>query len=378
MLIAFCLFKYFPYRGLQRDFLKIAKEAQRRGHLIRVYVQSWEGPKPSGFDIVQVETKSLTNHGQGEEYVSFVHKHLNSHPVDVVVGFNKMPGLDVYYAADVCYEEKVKRQKKGIIGWLYRLTKRYKHFSKYEHETFGSGGCPRLLMLSAVEMKYFQENYGTAQERFFLLPPGIEKDRKYSALSDSLRQKVRIAHNIKSDQFVILQLGSDFKLKGVDRSLKAIASLPENIKNRVVFWIVGNDRPDFYKRLATTLNLKTSQVQFLGARDDIPAILAASDLLLHPSYSESAGMAILEALVAGLPVITSGVCGYAHYVEKAKSGLVLKEPFSQEDMNKGLEYLLSNERYRLECVKNAKHFADIEDLYSMVDYAVDLIEAAKN
>mgnify|MGYP003375841428 FL=1 len=79
-----------------------------------------------------------------------------------------------------------------------------------------------------------------------------------------------------------------------------------------------------------------------------------------------------------MPVITSGVCGYAHYVETAKSGLVLKEPFSQEDMNKGLVYLLSNERYRLECVKNAKHFADIEDLYSMVDYAVDLIEAAKN
>lgn len=378
MVIAFCLFKYFPYRGLQRDFLKIAMEAQRRGHLIRVYVQSWEGPKPSDFDIVEVETKSLTNHGQGEEYVSFVQKHLDSHPVDVVVGFNKMPGLDVYYAADVCYEEKVKRQKKGIIGWLYRLTKRYKHFSKYERETFGSGGCPRLLMLSTVEMKHFQEYYGTAQERFFLLPPGIEKDRKYSSQPTYVRQQFRAENQILDEQFVILQLGSDFKLKGVDRSLKAIASLPSDIKDRVVFWVVGNDKSDFYENLAATLNLKKAQVKFLGARDDVPAILAASDLLLHPSYSESAGMAILEAVVAGLPVIVSGICGYAHYVQEAKCGVVLSEPFKQEEMNQSLKKILSNQNYWLECVNNAKHFADTEDLYSMVSYVVDIIENVKN
>lgn len=38
-------------------------------------------------------------------------KHLREHPVDRVVGFNKMPGLDVYYAADVCYAEKVAQEK---------------------------------------------------------------------------------------------------------------------------------------------------------------------------------------------------------------------------------------------------------------------------
>lgn len=64
--------------------------------------------------------------------------HLGEHPADRVVGFNKMPGLDVYYAADVCYAEKVAREK----GFFYRLTPRYRHFAAFERATFARG-CPR-------------------------------------------------------------------------------------------------------------------------------------------------------------------------------------------------------------------------------------------
>ena len=47
--IAFCLFKYFPYGGLQRDFLRIALETQARGFNIRVYTLEWEGDLPAGY-----------------------------------------------------------------------------------------------------------------------------------------------------------------------------------------------------------------------------------------------------------------------------------------------------------------------------------------
>ena len=66
MQVAFCLYKYFPYGGLQRDFYRIASEVYRRGHKVRVYVQKWEGDKPSIFEIIQIKTNALTNHGQGK------------------------------------------------------------------------------------------------------------------------------------------------------------------------------------------------------------------------------------------------------------------------------------------------------------------------
>ncbi|SUG30862.1 glucosyltransferase [Salmonella enterica subsp. arizonae] len=66
---------------------------------------------PDNFELIRVPVKSRTNHGRNAEYYAWVQHHLRDHPVDRVVGFNKMPGLDVYYAADVCYAEKVAQEK---------------------------------------------------------------------------------------------------------------------------------------------------------------------------------------------------------------------------------------------------------------------------
>lgn len=373
MQVAFCLYKYFPYGGLQRDFYRIASEVYKRGHKVRVYVQQWEGDKPSIFEIIQIKTKALTNHGQGKEFVAGVHAHLKEHPVDVVVGFNKMPGLDVYYAADVCYKEKVQQQKHGLLGFLYRLTQRYKHFYHFEKATFGKGGCPYLLMISDVERQYYAKHYGTEERRFVLLPPGVAPDRKYSEAQKEQRQQFRARNQISEGQLVLLQLGSDFKRKGVDRSIIAIASLPESLRDRIVLLVVGQDKPDVFRALAKKLGLKESQVQFLGGRSDIPEILAATDIFLHPAYHENTGTVIVEALVAGLPIIVSGICGYAHYVKEAQCGVVLSEPFNQNEMNEALEYLASNTHQRQLCIQNAKHFADHEDLYSMIERAADII-----
>jgi hypothetical protein len=47
-----------------------------------------------------------------------------------------------------------------------------------------------------------------------------------------------------------------------------------------------------------------------------PRFLLGADLLIHPAYNENTGTVLLEALVAGLPVLTTAVCGYAHYIAR--------------------------------------------------------------
>lgn len=92
MIVAFCLYKYFPFGGLQRDFMRIASTVAARGHHVRVYTQSWEGDCPEAFELIRVPVKSHTNHGRNAEYYARVQNHLKAHPADRVVGFNKMPG----------------------------------------------------------------------------------------------------------------------------------------------------------------------------------------------------------------------------------------------------------------------------------------------
>ena len=368
MIVAFCLYKYFPFGGLQRDFMRIASTVAARGHHVRVYTQSWEGDCPEAFELIRVPVKSHTNHGRNAEYYAWVQNHLKAHPADRVVGFNKMPGLDVYFAADVCYAEKVAQEK----GFLYRLTSRYRHYAASERATFEHGKSTKLMMLTDKQIADFQKHYQTEPERFQILPPGIYPDRKYSEQIPNSREIYRQKNGITEQQNLLLQVGSDFGRKGVDRSIKALASLPESLRHNTLLFVVGQDKPRKFEVLAEKLGVR-SNVHFFSGRNDVSELMAAADLLLHPAYQEAAGIVLLEAITAGLPVLTTAVCGYAHYIADANCGAVIAEPFRQEELNAILRKALTQYSLRMAWAENARHYADTQDLYSLPEKAADII-----
>ncbi len=96
MQLAFVLYKYFPFGGLQRDFMRIALECQQRGHQIRVYTLIWEGDVPPGFEVLVAPVKAFFNHRRNEKLSAWMEADLAKRPVDRLIGFNKMPGLDVF------------------------------------------------------------------------------------------------------------------------------------------------------------------------------------------------------------------------------------------------------------------------------------------
>ncbi|EOC1854368.1 lipopolysaccharide glucosyltransferase I [Escherichia coli] len=368
MIVAFCLYKYFPFGGLQRDFMRIASTVAARGHHVRVYTQSWEGDCPEAFELIHVPVKSHTNHGRNAEYYAWVQNHLKAHPADRVVGFNKMPGLDVYFAADVCYAEKVAQEK----GFLYRLTSRYRHYAAFERATFEQGKSTKLMMLTDKQIADFQKHYQTEPERFQILPPGIYPDRKYSEQIPNSREIFRQKNGITDQQNLLLQVGSDFGRKGVDRSIEALVSLPESLRHNTLLFVVGQDKPRKFEALAEKLGVR-SNVHFFSGRNDVSELMAAADLLLHPAYQEAAGIVLLEAITAGLPVLTTAVCGYAHYIADANCGTVIAEPFSQEQLNEVLRKALTQAPLRMAWAENARHYADTQDLYSLPEKAADII-----
>ncbi|EFC7611789.1 lipopolysaccharide glucosyltransferase I [Escherichia albertii] len=368
MIVAFCLYKYFPFGGLQRDFMRIASTVAARGHHVRVYTQSWEGDCPKAFELIRVPVKSHTNHGRNAEYYAWVQEHLKTHPADRVVGFNKMPGLDVYFAADVCYAEKVAQEK----GFFYRLTSRYRHYAAFERATFEQGKSTKLMMLTDKQIADFQKHYQTEPERFQILPPGIYPDRKYSEQIPGSREIYRQKNGINEQQNLLLQVGSDFVRKGVDRSIEALASLPESLRHNTLLFVVGQGKPRKFEALAEKLGVR-SNVRFFSGRNDVSELMAAADLLLHPAYQEAAGIVLLEAIAAGLPVLVTSVCGYAHYIADANCGTVIAEPFCQEQLNEVLRKALTQSPLRAAWAENARHYADTQDLYSLPEKAADII-----
>ena len=364
---AFCLYKYMTYGGLQLDFMRIAMECQSRGHSVRVYTLSWEGHIPPDFDVVLVPASSLTNHSRNQKFSRWVKMHLEKNPVDCVVGFNKMPGLDIYYAADYCYQEKMNTQR----SWFDRQLPRYHHFSKYEKAVFDKSLKTEILMISEVQKPLFVKYYGTQESRFHLLPPGILKDRIAPADGEKIRADLRKEFNLGENDFLLLMIGSGFRTKGLDRILLGMASLPPSVLTRTRLIAIGQDMPNRFYRMANKLNLGNA-VQILKGRDDIPRFLLGADLLVHPAYMENTGTVLLEAIVAGLPVLASDVCGYARYVEEARAGTLIPSPFDISNFTSQLLSMITSEDL-MKMKNNGLSFAKNADIYSMPERAADYI-----
>ncbi len=371
MRLAFCLYKYFPFGGLQRDFLRIALACQAVGAAVRVYALSWQGEVPAGFELVIVPVRAWSNARRYAKFSAWVARDLAARPVDRVVGFNKMPGLDVYFAADACYEEKAR----SLRHPLYRFSGRYRHFAAYERAVFAPASSTQILLIAPAQQAVFQQYYATPAARFHVLPPGIARDRRAPANAAEIRAEFRREFGLADDDFLLLQVGSGFKTKGLDRSLLALAHLPAALRERTRLIAIGQDEPSGFRRMAAGLGL-AERVAILAGRSDIPRFLLGADLLIHPAYNENTGTVLLEALVAGLPVLCTAVCGYAPYVDAAQGGQVLPEPFAQDALDAALAAIMANAPLRRSWQQNALAWAETADIYSNAERAAAVIMGA--
>ncbi len=376
MHFAFALYNYFPYSGLARDFLRILHEAVERGHSVDVYVSKWQGDRPdeqNGFkdqiNITVLNASGLTNHGRNAQFHRQFKEATKNKHYDAIVGFNKMPGLDIYYGADYCYVARAKPQYAPI----YRITPRYHYQHTFERSVFHADENTTIFSLSPREMSVYQQHYGTPASRFVLMPPTLDVTRKLSGDYAQKRQQKRDALGIKKDGCLLLFIGSGFKTKGLDRVIAAVHALPDALKKQTHLYIVGQDNAvKVYQRQIDQLELNP-HIKFLGGRDDVPELMLAGDLLIHPAYSENTGTVILEAIISGLPVIATDVCGYAPHIAKANAGLILHSPFDQNNLNQQLALMLTSEK-RDTWRKNGLEYGQNPELYIMPETAVSAIE----
>ncbi len=365
--LAFCLFKYFPFGGLQGDFLQIAEICMERGHKVDVYTISWNGEKPNGLNVTLVPVSAFSNHKRYKSFGEKVLKLTKNKNYNAIVGFNRIPGLDIYYAADTSYAAKM--QNRSI---LHHFTSRYRIFMYNEKSVYDKDSKTEILLLTPKEIEFYTRFYKTAEERFHVLPPGISKKCIPPLNAEEIRLEKRKELKIDQNKKIIIMVCTVFKIKGVKRAIKAMGALPKQVSTNTVMLVVGIDKPGKYKRLAGKSGL-AQNVRFLGARKDVPHLLLASDLLLHPALIENTGTVIVEALVAHRPVITTDICGYSHHVVLANAGKVIPSPFKQETLNKELLYMLTSEKQDL-WQNNAKVYTENTDLFSRSEKAVDIIE----
>lgn len=370
MRIGFVLFNWFVYGGLQQDLLKILRACEGQAELA-VWCQSWDGEKPPGVAVQEVKTRGLTRVARQQHFAVYVVQQVKPQ-VDCLIGFNRLPGLDYYFAADSCFAYKAWRER----GWWYRQTPRARHYLRLERAVFGADSRSRILMLSPLQKQQYLQHYPEAAARIIDLPPGIQRKHQAGPDAAQLRASFRQELAVADGELLVLQVGSSFVTKGVERSLQALAALPADLAARVHYVEVGQDGDiaRWQARAASQTHLKSAR--FLGPFHDIPRCMQGADLLLHPSLYESAGLVLLEAVVAGLPVLTTASCGYAFHIKQADAGLVCDEPFRQQQLNENLCTMLQTDRSAWR--ENGIRYGQTQDLYDMPARVASLLMQHKD
>ncbi len=368
--LAFVVSCYFPYGGLQRDLRRIALRCLAQGHEVHVFTGGWQGERPAELGIHDLNTRALTNHGRNDRLARSLKRAVSRQRFDCVVGFTKIPGLDIYYAADPCFVARLDQRK----GPLQRLLPRYRALRRQESAVFGRGGVTEILLIAHGERDKFIRHYGTEPDRFRLLPPGIDRKgllakRPTAAETESLRAGLGLA----DDGLLVLAVGSGFRTKGVARMLHALHALPAPLLARVRLAVIGRGRTRPFTRLAESLGV-ADRTDFLGPREDVARFYFSADLLLHPAISENTGTVLLEAMTCGLPVLATANCGFASHVETARAGLICPEPFEQVTLNGLLAETLSSPE-RAAWRRNGPAYCERTDVEGLVEQATRAILA---
>lgn len=182
-----------------------------------------------------------------------------------------------------------------------------------------------------------------------VVPNFIDAKKEKNQFTDCQRELMA-----EDDEKIITHISNFRKVKRVDDVVKIFYKTQQTINSKLI--MVG-EGPEVQpaKKLAHELGI-SDKIMFLGESNDIDKILCFSDLFLLPSEKESFGLAALEAMVNGVPVISSNTGGLPEVNKEGFSGY-LSDVGNVEEMAKNAIHILSDD-YRLQQFKlNAKKMA---------------------
>ncbi|MGX8694005.1 MAG: glycosyltransferase family 4 protein [Methanobrevibacter sp.] len=163
--------------------------------------------------------------------------------------------------------------------------------------------------------------------------------------NDSFKREYKL-----SDKPIVLFVGNLIKRKNVESLLEA-----KKIANSDYYLVIVGDGPLFKKLKKKAEEENIPDVIFTGSRNDVENIIPSCDVLVLPSFSESFGLVLIEALACGKPVIGSNVGGITEIITKDVGMLV--NPNNVSSISGAIDELVNDEDLRYIYALNARNRA---------------------
>jgi glycosyltransferase involved in cell wall biosynthesis len=197
--------------------------------------------------------------------------------------------------------------------------------------------------------------HGVPTEKLFTI--GTRADTRmfdpsrFSAQKRELREELNV-----DDRRVLVYTGSLARRKGVDVLLAALSRVVETFPD--TYLLIAGEGPERHRltSLCDQLDL-AKNVRFMGHTDytKIPALLAAADIYVFPSFSEGMPRAVLEAMAMELPVVSSRVDGIGEVIENDNTGLLV-QPGDEAELAQAILRVLGDSNFARDLGLRARAF----------------------
>lgn len=259
--------------------------------------------------------------------------------------FRKKNGLKVFYTAHGFH--------------FYRGAPKLNWMVYYPVEKFCSRFTDKLITIN-------QEDYALAKKKFkagevhYVPGVGVDLSRFEDVQVDRAEKRREIG--VPEEAFLLLSVGELNENKNHQIVIRALAML----KNPQVHYAVAGvgDKRDELLALADHLGVD-EQVHLLGYRKDVPELNRAADVFCFPSYREGLGLASVEAMACGLPLITSNIHGINDYSTDGVTGYKCS-PSDVEGFARGMAELAGDEGLRQAMSRNNIHLSKKYDINEVV------------
>lgn len=246
-----------------------------------------------------------------EDFADLLEERRESGGWEALFSLERVWACDVYRAGDGVHAAWLERRKQFEPPWRswFRIFQR-KHREIIELEcALFTGGAQRIIANSQMVKEEIIRLYGTPADHVHVIHNGVPAPEADRGMRESIRKELHVA----PDRLVALFAGTGWERKGLRDAVEAVGAL----KTPVTLLVAGAGNPR---------GLRVSErVHFLGPLDAsrMRAMFSAADVFILPTYYDPFSNACVEALAAGLPVITTKANGFSEIIEPGVDGEVV-------------------------------------------------------
>lgn len=352
--IAFAIEKFSRHAGGAESYaVSLATTLIEHGWDVHLIGESWDG-EPSRAHFHEIRIPRYLPAWAKLLWFAFRHKKLaTGGDYDVVVGFGNTIFMNVYQSHGGVHPYSIARMAQAERNIVKRFFKRLvtllspKYWVRHwiESAPFRIHPRPKIIAISEMVQKDIEAYFHVNAAKIEIIYNGVDTKRFNISLPPPVREQIRWQWGVCAQDVAFLFVAYDLKKKGVEPLVQAAAKLKTAGNKHFKIIVVGGAAYRSLVKRIRRFDLE-NHVVFTGKVQSMSDVYASCDVFVLPTYSDACSLVVIEAMVCGLPAITTSANGASGIITSGKDGYTIAHPPDSSALAEKMQLLMENEKRR--------------------------------